>query len=627
MVLMSGSSSTVERRAADVAVLGSSALALAAAYSLAKRGKKVVLLPDLGLAGPRPPSESLRALRLTHPDAAWVGLSAEAAAYWRGLEAQAGGSGMRMLAQSRSLELGPGRGDGPGGELLSRVRDAAKAAGVRLGYLRGEELSALFPPLRLPGSVGGLLQPEGGVLHSGAVRSLLLSLAEKQGVLVRERLTLRGWADRGDHFSLRASSRLLPGAESVFEVEQLLLAPDVEGGEHPTAALALFGVEAAMRVEQGSTANCEATSELSSVPLWRTLGLDPPPAPGSPAVPPGLLVATGFPARGGAGGGGGGGQKVQFGLGLLPPSAEGRVLDDPWGWRPEAPDRRGLAACHRLASHLFRGMGLPRLPAAPPSWEAVSLETAEGWGAPTLHAATPDGWPALGFLPGFESGRALFAAAASASYDPPALPAPPPTTASSSATYSAPEPSRNPSAANAAASNATRAGRNGGSAGSTAAAASSTPGASGPGSEAEEEAPLSVLLGGRRLVADGYQLGPLLAKMGADLLCGASRVAETDHERVDLARPALRVEASQAGWARRLDPWGDLGRVQSGAAVREEVPLDEGERERAEAIRAGARMFGVDAAAGDASDEAIEAEGQKRGGGGEAKRKFTFMQG
>lgn len=63
---------TVENRAADVAVLGSSSLAYASALSLARRGKKVVLLPNLGLTAPRPAAEVLRPLQLTHPDAGIV---------------------------------------------------------------------------------------------------------------------------------------------------------------------------------------------------------------------------------------------------------------------------------------------------------------------------------------------------------------------------------------------------------------------------------------------------------------------------------------------------------------------------------------------------------------------------
>lgn len=45
--LLGVSQTIVERRACDVIVLGDSSLAAACAYSLARRGKDVILLPDM----------------------------------------------------------------------------------------------------------------------------------------------------------------------------------------------------------------------------------------------------------------------------------------------------------------------------------------------------------------------------------------------------------------------------------------------------------------------------------------------------------------------------------------------------------------------------------------------------
>lgn len=75
----------VERRAADVAILGDGAVATLAAYALARRGVKVVQLGGFGVAGPRPAPLSLQPLRLADADAALVHAGSEAAAYWRGL--------------------------------------------------------------------------------------------------------------------------------------------------------------------------------------------------------------------------------------------------------------------------------------------------------------------------------------------------------------------------------------------------------------------------------------------------------------------------------------------------------------------------------------------------------------
>ncbi len=74
-------------------------------------------------------------------------LSSEAAAYWRGLQAQAQGSGLEVLAACRSVDAGvvrrPLGAAGAGGrearvaELLGRMQEACKVGG-RGGVLRGE---------------------------------------------------------------------------------------------------------------------------------------------------------------------------------------------------------------------------------------------------------------------------------------------------------------------------------------------------------------------------------------------------------------------------------------------------------------------------------------------------------
>ncbi|PNH08568.1 hypothetical protein TSOC_004872, partial [Tetrabaena socialis] len=600
----SGSSTVnvVERRAADVAVLGSSSTALAAAYALARRGKKVVLLPDFGLTAPRPPPEAQRPLLLTHPHAAMVSLAAESAAYWRGLQTQAAGSGIRVLADCRSLDLGLGLGlgaargsaggnptGGSAGELLAQMQDACKAAGVRLGYLRSEELCALFPALRQPpGGVSGLLQPEGGVLDSAAAQSLLRSMCERQGVLVRDRLVLRGWRDAGSHFVLRASGAVLSDAVSYFEVEQLLLAP-----EHwPQHVLRMFGADAALQVVHSGTTRCSAAPELAKLPLCRIIGTVAPAglARGTrgdgaqpEAAPSALHVGMAYPARPAEGAGPeGGGETMKLGLGALNGDAASRVVADPWNWRPDTEDRSGLAATHGQMGLLARGVGPPQL----------------GCSA-RLHVATPDGWPAVGFVPGFEKGRVVFVSAASC-----ALPGPEadPGVVGTSPSSGGEQPGaprgstqQDPRAAAAAAADAARAAGlararrgegDGRAAERAAAAAEGTAAASAAASEL-------LLLGGQPLLHDGYALSPLLAKMAADMLCGASGAAEADLERVGLGRAAMGVAARGVD----ADTWEGLGWWQRGEAFRPADGVDPDEaRDRAEAVARGGQMLGPDAA-------------------------------
>jgi hypothetical protein len=56
--------------------------------------------------------------------------------------------------------------------------------------------------------------------------------------VLQEHLVLRGWQDNGSYFQLKASTALQPDLLSLFEVEQLLLAP---GTWSPTCC-SLFGL-------------------------------------------------------------------------------------------------------------------------------------------------------------------------------------------------------------------------------------------------------------------------------------------------------------------------------------------------------------------------------------------------
>ncbi|KAG2450247.1 hypothetical protein HYH02_004759 [Chlamydomonas schloesseri] len=274
---------------------------------------------------------------------------AESAAYWRGLQAQAAGSGYTVLEDCRTLDLGMARGGGLAGELLGAMQDATKAAGVRLGTLRHEELMGLFPAMKLDSLATGLLQPDGGVLNKTAADKLLRSLCERQGVLVRDRVVLRGWRDEGDHFRLRTSGALLPDAVSLFEVEQLLVAP-----EHwPEHAMRLFGAKAEIKVMQSGFLRCDAAASLSKLPVWRSLHMVGGSTDDSPAE---LQVVGGYPAHVS----GRDGSLASMKITSCVPEQQGGppgTVDDPWSWSPQISISRTWTAAHSRAGKLLRGVG------------------------------------------------------------------------------------------------------------------------------------------------------------------------------------------------------------------------------------------------------------------------------
>lgn len=262
----------VERRAADVLVIGSGAVAAATAYSLARRGKKVIHLYSFGIEARTPAAAApQRALHVPSPTAELASAAEESSAYWRGLQSLSAG-GAPLLDERPTLDVGSGASGAPSAEQLARIRDACAAAGVPLSALTPSEVAALFPSLQLPPSFEGLLHRQGGgVLDPAAAPQLLASLATRAGAAVRERLILRGWSDRGSSFQVRASSALLPGAVSLLEAEQLLLAP----GRWLPQCLSLFGVRVGggMRLAEQQRVRLSSTSSTTaSMPLWRYHG-------------------------------------------------------------------------------------------------------------------------------------------------------------------------------------------------------------------------------------------------------------------------------------------------------------------------------------------------------------------
>ncbi|KAI8464098.1 MAG: hypothetical protein J3K34DRAFT_526476 [Monoraphidium minutum] len=413
----------VERRAADIIVIGDSVAGCLAAYSAAKAGRKVILLPSFGLDVPAPAPAALQPLKITHTSPLLAHLSVEAAAYWRGLEVV---SDCRLLQPCPSLDIvfDPDR-DHAGAAAFAALVPAAAAAGARAALLRADQVRERLTsaPLRLPPSASALLQPDAGVLLADAAAGAARALAERAGVVYRERLSLRGWRDAGGaHFRVEASSALLPEALSIFEAERLLLAPS-EAGWAPEC-LQLFGIQSELEVRELVSGGWLAGSDATQLPLWQFWG------------------AGGSGGRGAPGPGGGGeAAPLQpcFGLPMLPGGArvglgqltwQGRRVDGgAFAWA--AGDGRGAA----LSLEAAAGACLRGVAAAPEGPDGAGEEDDEGEeragarggggggrgpaaGRPRrrvrshLVATCGDGLPVVGSHPGLEPGRLLFCCAA-----------------------------------------------------------------------------------------------------------------------------------------------------------------------------------------------------------------------
>lgn len=335
-----------------------------------------------------------------------------------------------------------------------------QAAGLRFGMLSAEEVGAAFSRLRPPRGSAALYTPLGGMVQGRLAAAVLAAMAARAGADVapagRPR-GLLGWRDAGGHFALRcgpaaAGAAEESGAETIWEVEQLVLLPEAAAARQCFAA---FGLAApGVQLLRVPAARWQAQEDCTSLPVWQLLGtggsraVDDPTAVdscwGTPVLgwaPGGLLVAqsladgeaAGRPAergssQGEAGSAGGGGSLAASALleaassGGIETAAAAAAAAAAAGLeerpqseeaierqlaqlaeaqqRKEAAERR-LETAGGLAARLVNGVGA-RL--AAPARLALQL------------LATPDGEPAAGSHPGFERGRvvAAFPAAAAA---------------------------------------------------------------------------------------------------------------------------------------------------------------------------------------------------------------------
>jgi sarcosine oxidase len=163
----------------DAIIVGAGAMGSAAAYHLAKRGKRVLVLEQFGIAHERGSSHGLtRIIRLAyfeHPS--YVPLLRRAFELWRDLEHA---SGRRLLYVTGSIDAGLADSRTVRGSLQScAVHDLPHQV------LTAAELSARCPGYALPHDYLAVLQPDGGFLIPEACIEAHVALAMAAGADVR----------------------------------------------------------------------------------------------------------------------------------------------------------------------------------------------------------------------------------------------------------------------------------------------------------------------------------------------------------------------------------------------------------------------------------------------------------
>jgi len=158
----------------DVVVVGGGAMGSAAAWQLARRGVRVVLLERFAAGHNNGASHGAsRIFRLSYPDPVHIGLAREAQRLWHELEEL---TGTRLLTVTGGVD----HGSHP---FLLELADGLAAAGVPHRWLPLQEAAERWPGIRF--DTRALFFPDSGRLHADRSVAALQAAATRAGALVR----------------------------------------------------------------------------------------------------------------------------------------------------------------------------------------------------------------------------------------------------------------------------------------------------------------------------------------------------------------------------------------------------------------------------------------------------------
>ncbi|HZS43855.1 MAG TPA: N-methyl-L-tryptophan oxidase [Blastocatellia bacterium] len=175
----------------DVAIVGGGVIGAAAAYYLAKGGKKVCLIERDSSPSPRAAStDKVKVFRQAYPDDLYVQLAGESLPLWLDLEKESG----EEIALPAGLLLASHSED----SLESRSYDALLRCGVAAERWSPDEASRHYPQLKLNDFAYAIYEPGARMLLSERATAAYLKLAGDAGVEIQEDTEVIGFETKGD---------------------------------------------------------------------------------------------------------------------------------------------------------------------------------------------------------------------------------------------------------------------------------------------------------------------------------------------------------------------------------------------------------------------------------------------
>lgn len=210
----------------DAIVLGAGVMGSAAAWSLAQRGQRVLVLEQFGPVHDRGSSHGVtritRKAYFEHPD--YVPLVDESNRLWRKLEND---SGSELLHETGLLLFGPEEGP-----IIRGTRLAQQQHGWPIESLTAGDCRERFPGFAIPDDASILFEPEAGLLRVEESVAALQQAAERQGAVFHWQESVRDWQCDGDNVVVRTDRETYTACRLVVCAgawsRQLLASLDVE---------------------------------------------------------------------------------------------------------------------------------------------------------------------------------------------------------------------------------------------------------------------------------------------------------------------------------------------------------------------------------------------------------------